>query len=61
MTNEQIIELWKNGYSKMCLYELEYSELKKEFPNKRKLELQHEARRNVNLVIKSEYYGYNFR
>lgn len=61
MTHEQIVNLWKTGYSKMWLYELEYSELKKEFPHKRKIELQHEARRNVNLVIKSEYYGYNFR
>lgn len=61
MTHEQIVELWKTGYSKMWLYELEYFELKRKNYRKRKIELQYEARRNVNLVIKSEYYGYNFR
>lgn len=61
MTHEQIVNLWKAGYSKMWLYELEYFELKKKNYRKRKIELQYEARRNVNLVIKSEYYGYNFR
>lgn len=61
MTHEQIVNLWKTGYSKMWLYELEYFELKKKNYHKRKIELQYEARRNVNLVIKSEYYGYNFR
>lgn len=57
MTYEQIVNLWKAGYSKMYMYELEYLELKKNsvMKNKSKLKLQKQARLNVDSTIKSEY------
>lgn len=60
MTYEQIVELWKAGYSKMYMYELEYIDLKKNgfFKNSSKLKLQKQARTNVNSTLKSEYTKY---
>lgn len=57
MTYEQIVELWKCGYSKMYMYELEYLDLKNNsyYKNSSKLKLQKQARMNVDSTIKSAY------
>lgn len=57
MTYEQIVELWKKGYSRKYLYVLEYHHLKSSgrFNNLTAKEIRYMARRNVENVILTEY------
>lgn len=57
MTYEQIINLWKLGYSKKYMYDLEYLDLKNNsfLEDSSNLELEKKARFNVDSTLSNEY------
>lgn len=62
MTKEQIIKLWKIGYSRKYIYEEEYHSLKAsgKYPKTIKAsELKKIARKNIEAIILEEYKSRN--
>lgn len=55
MTKEQIIILWRNGYSKNSLYELTKESLKNQFKTKSDLAIDKISRKLVDRTIYYEY------
>lgn len=57
MKYEQIIELWKLGYSKRYLYELEFYSLRDNeyYRKKSDIFLRRIARKNIDYTIGKEY------
>lgn len=58
MTKEQIIRLWKIGYSKIYMYDMEYHELKASGrfrKNMKAKELKEKARHNVESILWKAY------
>lgn len=64
MTYDQIVKLWKTGYSKLYLYEFEYNDLRKNsfFEKYTNEKLKERARKNIESTLESEFKksGYNF-
>ena len=58
MTDNQIITLWKAGYSKRYIHNLEYDDMKRDFRFKELTakEMKHKSLNRVENVLLKEYY-----
>lgn len=57
MTYDQIVKLWKAGYSKLYLYEFEYNDLRKNsfFEKYTNEKLKERARKNIDSTLEFEF------
>ena len=58
MTENQIIKLWKLGYSKRYIHNLEYDDMKRDFKLRELTakEMKHKSLKKVERVLLNEYY-----
>lgn len=57
MDKEQIIKLWKQGYSKRYIYDLEFHSLKRtgQYNNMTSKELKYFAENKINTILLNQY------